>query len=319
MCRDINSQADADAWIADNTRRDHCLHVFADVIFEDLGSSPYDVFMRSGTAIFYDGTVKLARELGDKGILRAYGTTRVNAYGGEVHAHDRVEVTASGTEAKIIAGPSVTIRLKQKADVQGGIIIPLHAESKSPLAWAKRYGVKVGGRGGKTTLTVYKCVDGEFLSQFVGYANVSRTSYEPGKTPVALDWSDRPYCGNGLHFSPTPVHADSYVAEYQLKKESRRYVACTIYASEAVPIGDKIKARRVIEIVEVDRFGHVLEPVIEIVEDVPVPRRFTDEQLEKARLVPRYFGTPSANAIRRGLGVSRVVANDLAFEIRKEG
>lgn len=314
MCLDVRTQKDVDDWIAkrgdySNYNNTNCLHVHCDVILENVGSKPFDVFLEGKANVrIYDGTVNYFRGDGS-GVAHFYGSTVANVYGGNVEAYDLVSLIVRA-QAKIRAGSNVVVRLEGcTMPVEGGIIRQSNQAQWTPEEWAQNYGVKTEETEDGTVLTVFKCVDSGYYSQFE--RAYKRTCYAPGSNPIADDWHERRECGGGLHFSPTPVHADKYVGEGEVTMGSRRYLACTIPASEAVPLDDKIKARRVLKSVEVDRFGRILE-------DVPVGPRFTAELLEKARLVPRYQGQPNAAAIRRDLGVSQTVAASLAYEIKKE-
>ena len=73
--------------------------------------------------------------------------------------------------------------------------------------------------------------------------------YKPGLTVEALDWDGLAECGGGLHLCATPSRSGRYYAA------ATRFVECLVDMSEAVVVGDKIKARSVRVVREVDLFG----------------------------------------------------------------
>jgi hypothetical protein len=84
--------------------------------------------------------------------------------------------------------------------------------------------------------------------------------YTPGSTPEAPDWNTRRECGGGLHFGATPSlaleHAAGYIA-------APRWLKCGVRLDEMVCLGDKVKARRVVQAcVEVDVTGDVTAAVV---------------------------------------------------------
>ena len=52
-----------------------------------------------------------------------------------------------------------------------------------------------------------KCVDLDYRPEH----RKGEYRYFPGETITADDWNAGPHCGNGLHFSPSPSMAQSYV------------------------------------------------------------------------------------------------------------
>jgi len=85
---------------------------------------------------------------------------------------------------------------------------------------------------------------------------------------TAADWNTVAECGNGLHFSPRPVVAGSY-----LDSRRKRYLACAVKAADAVVIdGTKIKARACTVLYEVTVSGERL-PEPDVTGAVPADAR----------------------------------------------
>lgn len=173
---------------------------------------------------------------------RFFGSAEIFVCGGEVEAYNECHVYAYG--GKIKAGPNVIVETTDLvlSEITGGVLY--HRDTKQyGLAvekWMKHYGLELNEDG---TLTVYKGVDHHYFSRH-GWR------YLPGSMPFAPDWEDTTECGAGLHFSPTPHLTSVYCYP-------KRYMACRILPGEAVTLGDKIKAYRVMPpgCVEVDILG----------------------------------------------------------------
>jgi hypothetical protein len=122
----------------------------------------------------------------------------------------------------------------------------------SPAQWAEHSGVQHDQKVG--TLLIYKAVDGDLTS---GHG----TPYPLGTVVEAPDWEPTGKCGNGLHFSPRPIVAGSY-----LDGRVKRYLACAVNIADAAVIdATKIKARKCVVLHEVDPAGNRM-PEPEIVE-----------------------------------------------------
>jgi len=81
--------------------------------------------------------------------------------------------------------------------------------------------------------------------------------YSPGSLPEAPDW-DAAWrdCGRGLHFCAHPLQSLGFLGG---RVEDARFLKVGVRVDELVPLGDKVKARRVVVgCVEVDRFGDVI-------------------------------------------------------------
>jgi hypothetical protein len=89
---------------------------------------------------------------------------------------------------------------------------------------------------------LYKVVD-------LSYRSPHGFDYTPGTTPEAPDWDGgQQECGHGLHFSPSPFHAERFAASDWWPRDLR-YVACPVRLADIVvhPNGaypDKVKAPR---------------------------------------------------------------------------
>jgi len=174
----------------------------------------------------------------------AWGSSRVVAWGSsrvEARGSSRVEARES---SRVVAGKYVAVHLhSQTVRLTGqGHIIDMTALDKSdPQTWADLYGAKVS-RG---RMTVYKGVNADLTS-------AHRTTYPIGKTVGCDDWKAVADCGNGLHFSPSPISTEAYCTP-------ERYLECTVKLADVIPLGDKIKAPACKVVREVDRFG---DPVV---------------------------------------------------------
>jgi hypothetical protein len=202
----------------------------------------------------------------DSATVRAYGSATVTASdSATVRASGSATVTASDS-ATVRASGSVFVRLFRALSIKAslGVIIAKHPTSaatieggqvvqvetfKTPAEWCDYYGVEVVDG----VATVYKSLHADFKSPH-------GTSYAPGSTPEASDWDGGAReCGAGLHFSPTPMMAESSHA-------GSKWVACGIRLDEMAvhPEGEypaKCKAKRIVTpCVEVDIHGRVVEP-----------------------------------------------------------
>jgi hypothetical protein len=309
MCKTIKTQEQADEWSL--APQDTCLHIHGrDLIIRLYQSERRISLYGEGSCTFY-GAGKVRTEDASLAVT-VYGRINVSSRNGRITAWDHATVTASGT-AKVKAGSNVVVTVTgNKVQVEGGMTRrEIYPEAGvAPVEWARYFGVDVEGEGPDAVLTVYKCVDEEYRSSYA--RNGERTSYAPGAKPVALDWSPTLWCGQGLHFSPTPFLAKGYYLA------GTRYMRCRVLASECVTLGDKIKAKRVIEPCdEVEISGRIKLIETEAVEGSrDVTRRVPDSLLERARKVPYYQGQPNARGIARELRVSRSVASDLAYRLR---
>lgn len=168
--------------------------------------------------------------------MHAYGDTRVHFEQGTLYAYEHVEVKAEGG-GKLVASPHVVIRTNKYtyANITGGIVIPdirwTHNWGIPAPEWLAHYRLTPDDDG---VVTVYKGV-GRYYESGQGY------TYEPGSMPTAHDWRPTVACGAGLHFSPTPALTRRYAPE------ATRLLGCPVRVDEMVTLGDKIKAKRVVE------------------------------------------------------------------------
>jgi len=112
--------------------------------------------------------------------------------------------------------------------------------------WAAYHGTEI--EDGK--VIVYKAVDSDLKSPR-GFA------YPIGEYVEADDWKAGDFCGNGLHFSPSPVHALAYneTATRFLKVAVDPKVTTVIDGNDGgVP---KLKAKGCTVLAEVDVMGRL--------------------------------------------------------------
>ena len=225
--RTVTTQADLDAVLADNT----CDEIR---IMSEAG-----VWLQVG-------------QTGDKWV-HAGGSATVHAYdSATVRAYDSATVTAYGSarvtaydSATVHAGRYVAVHLHSaRATISGGVVIDVSALDLADAAtWCDMQGVDVADG----QAVVFKAADARLAS---GYG----TTYPIGETVTAPDWQPIAECGSGLHFGPTPGHAQAY---YQ-GEGTPRFLACSIDVSEAVGLTGgtaKIKARSCRVLYEVDLAG----------------------------------------------------------------
>jgi hypothetical protein len=162
-----------------------------------------------------------------KGFFVARGSSSVVARGSSsVVARESSSVEARGS-SRVEAADFVAVhKQSERAAIKGGVVIDITGVYKDPKLWLAYHGIKPV-RG---FVTLYKAVDEDYLS---GYG----TSYAPGTKPSAPDWDPGEFCGNGLHFSPTPLDTRRY-------SSAPVFVACKVRVSEMVLLHDKVKAPR---------------------------------------------------------------------------
>ena len=256
-CDEIRIISEAGVWLVVGQTGDRWVRAYGSATV-----TAYD----SATVRAYDSATVRAY---DSATVTAYGSATVTAYGSAtVRAYDSATVTACDSarvtaydsatvtacdsatvtacdSATVRAGRYVAVRLRSThAAISGGVIIDVSALDLTDAAtWLDMQGITV--TDGQAV--VYKAVDAGLIS---GYG----TAYPVGETVTAPDWTSAPLCGGGLHFGPTPGHAEAY---YQGKSEPR-FLACSIDVSEAVGLTGgtaKIKARSCRVLYEVDLAG----------------------------------------------------------------
>ena len=180
--------------------------------------------------------------------VRAWGSATVEAWGSAtVEAWDSATVRAWGSatvrawdSATVLAWDSATVEAtpwaavhlhSACATVSGGHIINVaELDLTDPQTWCSYHGVEVI----EGIATLYKAV-GDNWSTDRG------ADYSPGSLPEAHDWEPIARCGNGLHFSPSPVTSRHYYPR------ATRYLAVGVAVADLIPLGDdKAKAPRVV-------------------------------------------------------------------------
>ena len=136
-------------------------------------------------------------------------------------------------------------KLSRASTAKGAGVIIEVPEITTMEQFLDYYGIEV--KRGKAT--VFKLVNENWVSDH-------GTTYEPGSKPSAADWSTRPECGGGLHFSPRPFMAQKYA-------NGTRFLACEIKVTDAVVITgggrpDKLKAKSCKVLYECDEDGQIL-------------------------------------------------------------
>jgi hypothetical protein len=159
----------------------------------------------------------------------------------------RVRVEASKFVAVLVIGTL--------AEITGGGYVN-RVVLDTATAWCEYHGVEV--RDGAAIL--FKGVNDAWESSHRKFL------YQPGTMPEAPDWDEgAAECGGGLHFSPTPRHAQFFLDAGGVPKRRWRYVACPVALASIVvhPDGEypeKVKAPRVsAPCWEVDRDGKRIE------------------------------------------------------------
>jgi hypothetical protein len=195
---------------------------------------------------------------GGRADVNSGGRADVNDGGrADVNSGGRADARAASTlnlfaGSSAHAGPFTAVFLhSQKVTLDGdGNVIDLSGlDLNDPRTWCDYHGVDVVDG----IAYVHKAVDQEFRSHH-------GADYTPGSTPEAPDWNTRRECGGGLHFGATPSlaleHAAGYIA-------APRWLKCGVRLDEMVCLGDKVKARRVVQAcVEVDVTGDVTAAVV---------------------------------------------------------
>ncbi|MHA7703442.1 DUF7666 domain-containing protein [Mycobacterium sp. ML1] len=187
----------------------------------------------------------------DSATVRAYGSATVTATdSATVTAYDSATVTATDSatvtaydSATVTAAKYVAIHLhSQRVTLDGcGHVIDLTSiDLNDPPQWCDYRGVNVIDG----IAYLFKAVGDDWKSDY-------GTSYQPGTTPDAPDWSVTRTCGQGLHFCAHPFESLTY------KPDATRFVKCGVRLDEMVTLDDKVKAKRVVvPCVEVDIDGN---------------------------------------------------------------
>jgi hypothetical protein len=180
--------------------------------------------------------------------VEAWGSSRVEARGSSsVVARDSSRVEARDSSS-VEAGKYVAVHLHSgRPKIEGGVVIDItQLDLDKHEDWADYHGVKANDDG---HLIVYKAVDGD-LKSGRGF------HYPIGETVTAPDWEANTYCGQGLHFSPSPAQARDY------HREATRFLKCAVAPEDLVILDGsdtyttpKLKARAAKVLCEVDLHG----------------------------------------------------------------
>ena len=181
------------------------------------------------------------RESGSSHVI-AWGSSHVDAWGSShVDARGSSHVIARDS-SHVDAGKFVGVHLHSQRvtlDAKGAVIDMTAVDMSDPATWCEVRGVKVVDG----IATVYKALNDQ-------WSTPRGFDYSPGSTPEAPDWEPTETCGQGLHFGVTPSHSAEYL------EGATKFVRCGIRLDEMVPLGDKVKAKRVVTpCVEVDQYG----------------------------------------------------------------
>jgi hypothetical protein len=182
----------------------------------------------------------------------AWGSSHVEAWGSShVEAWGSSHVEAWGS-SHVVAHKYVAVHLHSgRATVEGGVVIDITAlDLDTHTDWADYHDVEtIDGE-----LIVYKAVDSE-LKSGRGFA------YPIGETVTAPDWAANGYCGQGLHFSPSPAQAKAY------HPEAMRFLKCAVAVDDLVILDGsdtwstpKLKAKSARVLAEVDLRGQEIQP-----------------------------------------------------------
>jgi hypothetical protein len=192
----------------------------------------------------------------DSSSVEAWDSSRVEARdSSSVEARGSSSVVAWGSSSveawgssRVEAAKYVAVHLHSgKATVEGGVLIDItQLDLEKHEDWADYHGVKANDDG---HLIVYKAVDGD-LKSGRGF------HYPIGETVTAPDWEANAYCGQGLHFSPSPAQARDY------HREATRFLKCAVAPDDLVVLDGsdtyttpKLKARAARVLCEVDLHG----------------------------------------------------------------
>jgi hypothetical protein len=184
----------------------------------------------SGRVEWVDGSGSVGRVTGS-GSVHAVGTAVVHAYDGTVTAAKYATVYQHTNRPKITGGQIIRV-----------------PETVSPAEWAEFEGIPVEDGH----MTLFKAVDENLVS---GHG----MRYPIGETVTAPDFRAVTECGYGLHLSPYPRIAGSY-----LYTPSKRYLACRVALADVVVLDNtKVKVRSCEVLYEVTSSGERLpEPEV---------------------------------------------------------
>jgi hypothetical protein len=163
----------------------------------------------SGSVEWVDGSGRVEWVDGS-GRVNAAGTSVVHVYSGTVTAAKYATVYQHTSRPKITGGQLIRV-----------------PETVTPAGWAEFRGIPVEDGH----MVLIKAVHNDLTS---GHGML----YPVGGTVTAPDFNTVAECGHGLHFSPHPLIAGSY-----LDGREKRYLACRVALADVIVLDDsKIKA-----------------------------------------------------------------------------
>jgi len=167
-----------------------------------------------------------------------------------VTASDSSTVRASDSSTVRASKRSAVHKHSKRAKITGGVIIDhTDVDLSTAAAWLDDHGVDIADGH----VTIYKAVNADLRSDH-GF------DYPIGAEVVAPDWRPDGDCGGGLHFGPTPTHAEAYCKAFPV-----RYLACRVAVADLIPIVNgfgtaNCKARAATVLYEVDMVGRPIAP-----------------------------------------------------------
>ena len=240
----VKSQAELDKAIVDK----------ADTIFIESSAGVWLKLIDSGSSHVVARGSSHVEARGSSHVV-AWGSSHVVAWGSShvvardsshVVARDSSHVEAWESSHVEAATKYVAVHLhSQRVTLDGnGTIIDCTAiDLDDPTQWCEFHGVEmVDG-----IAYVFKAVNQQWTTD-------RGTAYRPGSIPEAPDW-DAAWrdCGRGLHFCDHPIRSLGFLGG---PANEARFLKVGVRLDEMVPLGDKVKARRVVvPCVEVDRYG----------------------------------------------------------------
>jgi hypothetical protein len=179
----------------------------------------------------------------------ADGSSTVRAYGSSTVRADGSSTVRAYGSSTVRASKRVAIHHHNKnATIEGGVVIDCTQPITTIPATLDEWNITPTDGD----VVLYKAVRDNYHSSH-------GTEYTPGTVVTADDWNDRPECGGGLHLSQTPLHAFLYDYSATRFLECRVAVADLAVCSLHDALPDKVKARTLRVVREVDEFGRAVE------------------------------------------------------------
>ena len=239
----VRTQGELDAALKDPATRAIMIASEDDVTLDVSGTAGKNVGARSGILRVYGdaqigdvyGDAQVGDVSGDARIRRVFDYAQVSLYG-----HARVEHPLGAHAVAYLHSPN--------AWASGAHVIDMtKVDLHDPETWAAHKAADL--------------VDGEvILWKALGESKTSGerfgcpVTWEAGYSVSCDDWDPTPECGGGLHLSPYPREAITYL------KDATRMFKCVATLTDIVPIiynndSDKCKARTVRVIAETNMDG----------------------------------------------------------------